>query len=96
MTNKTDNKADVSLDSTLNASDLSMDITKEPSNDSIGSSENSEETGIISNTLVILCFRYICIRICTQAIWLALKLSLTRLTLMGFEKGIKDKAEVTV
>ena len=52
MTNKTENKADVSLDSTLNASDLSVDVPTEPSNDSadcIESSGNSEETGIIKH-----------------------------------------------
>ena len=50
MTGKADNKADVSLDSTLNASDLSLEITT----DGVGSSENSEETGMARNMLFIM------------------------------------------
>ena len=50
MAGKADNKADVSLDSTLNASDLSVEITT----DGVGSSENSEETGMVGSVLCIM------------------------------------------
>lgn len=46
-------KADVSLDSSLNASDLSLEITSEPSSESAectGSSQNSEETTTVSSS----------------------------------------------
>ncbi|XP_068729674.1 poly(A) polymerase beta-like isoform X2 [Montipora capricornis] len=48
-----DNKADVSLDSTLNASDLSLDIITEHNNDSantLESTQNSEEAAIVSSS----------------------------------------------
>ncbi|KAJ7365513.1 hypothetical protein OS493_005622 [Desmophyllum pertusum] len=50
---KPEAKADMSLDSTLNASDLSLEITSEPSNESVdltGSSENSEEITAVSSS----------------------------------------------
>ena len=49
MTIKPENKADVSLDSTLNASDLSLDIITEHSNDRVNAvtkAESTEESGI--------------------------------------------------
>ncbi|XP_068681664.1 poly(A) polymerase beta-like isoform X2 [Montipora foliosa] len=48
-----DNKADVSLDSTLNASDLSLDIITEHNNDSantLESTQSSEEAAIVSSS----------------------------------------------
>ena len=44
MTIKSENKADVSLDSTLNASDLSLDIITELSNDRVSAVTNAEST----------------------------------------------------
>ena len=48
VTTKPENKADVSLDSTLNANDLSVDIITEHSDDRVNpltNAENSEESG---------------------------------------------------
>ena len=48
MTSKPENKADVSLDSTLNTCDLSQDIITEHSNDRVSdvtNAESSEESG---------------------------------------------------
>lgn len=44
MTIKSENKADVSLDSTLNASDLSLDIITEHSDDRVNPVANAEST----------------------------------------------------
>ena len=44
MTIKPENKADVSLDSTLNASDLSLDIITEHSNNRVNTVTNGEST----------------------------------------------------
>lgn len=45
MTSKPENKADVSLDSTLNTSDLSLDVIAEHSNDRVGAVTNAESSG---------------------------------------------------
>ena len=53
MTTKPENKADVSLDSTLNTNDLSLDIRTEHSDDRVNhvtNAESSEESGTYHDT----------------------------------------------
>ena len=55
MTTKPENKADVSLDSTLNTNDLSLDIITEDSNDRVNpvtNAESTEESGTYHDTQI--------------------------------------------